>query len=57
MDLQTGQSGADDTSSDGVVELNGNKVLKLVGDPDKRKLMKQEISVSGKKGDLFTLYG
>ncbi len=45
------------TDDDETVGENGNAVFKMVGDPTKNKYLRQEINISGKKGDIYTLYG
>ena len=44
------------TSEDKVVNLNGNNVLKFVGEANKNKDVQQNIIVSGEKGDIISLY-
>ena len=43
-------------SADKVVSSDGNKMVKITGDPNTPKNFRQTVNVSGKKGDIFTLY-
>ena len=53
---QWGKNGNCD-ANDKVVSLNGNNVAKIIGNSSKNKYILQEISTSGKKGDIYTFAG
>lgn len=44
-------------TADKVVSSDGNKMIKITGDPNTPKNFRQTVKVTGKKGDIFTLYG